>query len=165
MKLSGLLGVAMIAPMISLSAQSSRVLAARVPVMVALVEEGRFGQDAVVLRRGAPEARNVIVLSRAATPYHLAAAAVALASVMDREGDVPTTSTMFAVDGDANGLGNEIPAATRVLGRLRGAAVSNVVEIGTARTTVIYLPNAVERRRLERSGKARFVTRRGTTGP
>ena len=164
MKLSAIVAVAVALPASTIpgSAQTSSRFPDRVPVTVALVGAKPFGQGAVVLRRTAPTPSNVIVLSPNATPWELAAAAVALAGAMERDGDLPSTASMFAVDGQPNGLTTEIPAATRVLARLRQAAESDLPGVGRARTALIYLPNAEGRQRLQRRGKSRFVARPGT---
>jgi len=138
-------------------AQGQRRVAGRVPVTVALLAKSPYTADAILMRRPGDDQSNIILLSsRAASAEVLSASAVALAAVMEREGDVATKASILALPNDIAGPKSEYKTASRVIMRLSHAPESYVPGVGKARTTVIYLPDAGERARLHRSRRATF---------
>lgn len=148
--------VAVALPASGVMSQAPR-FAGRIPVTLAVVEQSPFGTDVAFVRRPDGDTKNLIVVTaRAATPNRLSGAAIALTAIMERNGDVADRSTVLSVSDDVQGPPRERRAAERILDRIRSAPEVAVPGVGRARTTLIYLPDASERQRLQRIGQLRL---------
>lgn len=132
--------------------------AGRIPVTLALVDRSPFGTDIALVRRPDAATKNLIVVTtRAATPDRLSGAAIALTAVMERSGDVPATSALLSIPGELVGPPSERRAAETILARISSAPEVELSGVGKARTTIIYLPDAGERQRLQKIGRLRLT--------
>lgn len=155
------LAVSLCAPMATMSAQRTvDALKGRIPTTVALVDHLYQGRSVVIIRRPARDGGDVIVLAGpAVTAGKLAAAAVSLTTLREFDGDDVTKRSTVALPESLLGPQSEMGAATRVLGTLSKAPQVDVAGLGLARTTVIQLPDASERKRLSEKAKAKFGKR------
>lgn len=143
---SGAISGAIIAlALLAATVPAQQSMPGRVPVTVAVTDSTNYGQDIIILRRPGAAEPNLILLSRAAaTPEHLAAAAVTLSVIMKRDGDEPAARGLFRVDLSMTAPAPEVHAAKSVLKRLKAEPVDPAVAPGasggSARTTRIFLP-------------------------
>jgi hypothetical protein len=128
------------------------------PVIVAVARSFPLAQSGPVILRhkGAASLDEIVMTESSANAEDLAAAALALAAVMDRDGDIAPRESAIRVPTRTTLPRDEVAAATRALTRIEASSLTRLNGVGSARVGRIYLPTAAARAAERASGTWRL---------
>lgn len=139
------------------NAQKPAPQRARIPVLVLVPEEDGSDQQEITVTRRPIDGGYVILLPKsAANPENLFAGALAVAGLMNRDGDALRDESVFRVAKTTVAPKREVAAGKEVLARLWASTPRDMNGVRRARFAYIYMPDQASRATAEASGKRRI---------